>query len=84
MLSKDLLETLVCPESRTPLRLADEGLLAKLNQAVAAGRLKTRGGRPVAEPLAAGLVRADRTLFYPIVDDIPVMLVDEAIPLDQV
>jgi uncharacterized protein YbaR (Trm112 family) len=31
--------------------------------------------------LAGGLVREDRQWLYPIVDDIPVMLVDEAISL---
>jgi len=40
-----------------------------------------RGGQPVKEKLDAGLVRADGRFLYPIRSDIPVMLVDEAIPL---
>ena len=82
MIDKDLLKILVCPENRTPLRLADESLLDRLNRAVAAGMLKNRVGQPVQSPLEGGLVREDGTLFYPIIDGIPVLLLDEAIPLE--
>jgi len=84
MIDKQLLEILVCPENHTRLRLADDQLLARLNQAVTAGRLKNKGGEPVESPLEAGLVREDTTLLYPIVDGIPVLLIDEAIPLEQI
>lgn len=83
MIDKKLLEILVCPESRRPLRPADDELLARLNRAIAAGKVTNRGGQPVAEPLAEALVREDNALVYPIVDNIPVLLVDEAISLDQ-
>ena len=84
MLDKELLEILVCPENQTRLRPADDGLLAKLNQAAAAGELKNRAGKPVEGPLEGGLVREDSTLFYPILDGIPVLLIDEAIGLEQI
>ena len=45
--------------------------------------MKNQAGRPVEQPLAGGLVRTDDALLYPIVDDIPVLLADEAIPLGQ-
>ncbi len=67
-----------------PLGIADETLLAKVNQAIAEGRVKNKGGQALSEPLAGGLVRDDGALLYPIVDDIPVMLVDEAVVLDQI
>jgi uncharacterized protein YbaR (Trm112 family) len=82
MIDKDLLKILVCPENRTPLRLADESLVDRLNRAAAAGMLKNRVGQPVQSPLEGGLVREDGTLFYPIIDGIPVLLLDEAIPLE--
>jgi len=82
MIDKDLLKILVCPENRTPLRLADESLVDRLNRAVAAGMLKNRVGQAVQSPLEGGLVREDGTLFYPIIDGIPVLLLDEAIPLE--
>jgi uncharacterized protein YbaR (Trm112 family) len=83
MIDDKLLPLLVCPENHAPLRPADEQLLARLNRAIAAGRIKNRSGKPVEQPLVAGLVRADNALFYPIIDDIPVLLIDEALPLEQ-
>jgi uncharacterized protein YbaR (Trm112 family) len=84
MIDKELLDILVCPENRTRLELADAKLVEKLNQAIAAGELNNRAGEPVTEPIDGGLVREDGTLLYPIRDDIPVMLTDEAIPLEGV
>jgi uncharacterized protein YbaR (Trm112 family) len=83
MIDQEFLETLVCPQNRTPLRLADARLLGKLNRAIAAGRICNKAGRLVQDSLAAGLVRQDHAWLYPIVDDIPVLLADEAIALDQ-
>ena len=83
MISKELLDILVCPEHRTPLSVADNDLIAVLNRAVAKNRLKNRAGELVEKALDGGLVRDDRAVVYPIIDGIPIMLVDEAIPLDQ-
>ncbi len=82
MVDPELLDILVCPESKQPVREADEALLARVNRAVSAGELRNRGGDAVVEPLTAGLVREDDALLYPVRDEIPVMLVDEAIPLE--
>jgi len=84
MIDKKLLEILVCPEHHTPLRIAEEPLLERLNQAIGTGRVRNKLGETVEEPLAGGLVSQDNVLFYPVVDDIPVLLVDEAIPLKQI
>lgn len=81
MISKELLDILVCPDDRTPLALADEVLVARLNQLIAAGKLRNNGGEKVERMLEGGLVRADGTAVYPIVDGIPILLVDEAIRL---
>jgi uncharacterized protein YbaR (Trm112 family) len=78
-----LLDLLVCPEDHSPLRLASTELIAQLNRAIALGTLKNRAGQKVERRLDDGLVRADRTILYPVVDDIPMMLIDEAIPLGQ-
>lgn len=77
-----LLATLVCPETRTRLRLAEEALVARLNREAAAGNLKNRAGRSVEDPIEGGLIREDGKFLYPILDGIPVMLVDESIPLE--
>lgn len=82
-ISKELLDILVCPDQRTPLSVADDDLLAALNRGVAEGALKNRAGELVEKALDGALVREDRQVAYPIFDGIPIMLVDEAIPLDQ-
>lgn len=83
MISKDLIDILVCPESHQPLRLADDNLIRRINGAVDAAELRNSGGSKVEQPLDGGLVREDNKLVYPIVDEIPVLLTDESIPLDQ-
>ncbi len=82
MIDPELLDILVCPETKEALRLADDALLGRVNAAVAAGRLKNRGGQVVERELEQGLVREDGQVLYPVWDDIPVMLLDEAVPLD--
>lgn len=81
MVDQDLLDLLVCPETKQPVRLADADLLERLNQAIAAGSVTTRGGDPVTETVTEGLVRDDGAVLYPVRDDIPIMLIDEALPL---
>ena len=81
MLSDRLLEILRCPQDHTKVRLADEATLARVNRAISAGAAKNLAGEPLAKPLDGGLVREAGDLLYPIVDQIPVMLPDEAIDL---
>ncbi|HPO17188.1 MAG TPA: Trm112 family protein [Candidatus Hydrogenedentes bacterium] len=83
MVDPELLNILVCPENKTPVVLADDALMAKLNAAIEAGTLKNRAGEKVDEKADGGLVREDKKYLYLIRDDIPIMLIDEAIPLDQ-
>jgi uncharacterized protein YbaR (Trm112 family) len=84
MVAQELLDILVCPETKQPVRLADGALLARLNAAIGQGKAKTQDGRPVAELVHEGLVREDGLLLYPVRDDIPIMLIDEAIPLQGI
>ena len=79
--SKELLDILVCPDHRTPLSVADDELLTALNRAVAQQWLKNRGGELVDKALDGALVRDDRKVVYPIIDGIPIMLIDEATPI---
>jgi uncharacterized protein len=83
MINPELLKLLVCPENKTALHEADAALLAKVNAAVAAGTLKNRADEVVKDPAEGGLIREDGTMMYIVRDDIPVMLIDEAIPLEQ-
>jgi len=81
MVDQQLLDILVCPETKQPVRIADAGLLAQLNAAIAEGSVSNRGGTKVTTAVSEGLVREDGDCLYPIRDDIPIMLIDEAIPL---
>ncbi len=81
MVDQSLLEILVCPETRQALRTADAELLERLNASIREGSVKTRGGERVTEALGEGLVREDGLVLYPVRDDIPIMLIDESIPL---
>jgi uncharacterized protein YbaR (Trm112 family) len=83
MVDQELLDILVCPETKQPVRLADGALLSRVNEAIASGTMMNRGGQPVSEAVSEGLVREDGKILYPVRDDIPVMLIDEALPLDR-
>jgi uncharacterized protein YbaR (Trm112 family) len=82
MVDPELLEILVCPETKTRVQLADEALLERVNRAIEAGQVRNRGGATVGTRIEGGLVREDGRFLYPIRDDIPVMLIDEALPLE--
>ena len=79
--SAELLEILVCPETKQPVAPAPQELLARLAQQVEAGTLRNRGGDPVTQPIGEGLVREDGRVLYPVEDGIPVMLIEESIEL---
>jgi uncharacterized protein YbaR (Trm112 family) len=83
VVDQSLLEILVCPETKQPLRVADAALLDRLNTSVRKGAIKNRGGHAVSAPVEEGLVRQDGSVLYPVRDDIPIMLIDESIPLSQ-
>ena len=82
-ISSLLLEILVCPENKTPVKPAESALVERINAAITVGTLKNRAGEPVTEKIEEGLVREDGRVLYPVREDIPVMLVDEGIDLTQ-
>ncbi len=81
MIDKELLEILACPENKTPVHLADQELIDRINARIQRGELSNRGGKKLEKPIDSGLVREDGAYLYPIEDEIPIMLIDEAIPL---
>jgi uncharacterized protein YbaR (Trm112 family) len=80
-INAELLEILVCPETKQPVTLATPELLEALNQKIRSGELRNRSGETVPKELTEALVREDEQVLYPIDDGIPVMLVDESIEL---
>jgi uncharacterized protein len=81
MVDPSLVAILACPETHQPVRVADEATVEKVNAAIAAGTVKNREGETVGEAIQSGLIREDGAYLYPVRDDIPVMLIGEAIPL---
>jgi uncharacterized protein YbaR (Trm112 family) len=80
-MDKELLDMLCCPETKQDVSLAETALIETLNRKIEAGGLMNRGGEVLKEKLDSGLIRADRKYLYPVREDIPIMLIDEAIPL---
>jgi uncharacterized protein YbaR (Trm112 family) len=83
MFQSELLAILRCPEDRSPLSAATDDLLGDLNTAMRQGRLMNRAGKRLERKLDGGLLPTNGAFLYPIIDGIPVLLSDEAIPLDQ-
>ena len=80
-IENDLIEILVCPETRQPVQLAGADTLARVNAEIEAGRLRNRGGETVTQAVAEGLVREDGRILYVVDEGIPIMLVDQSIEL---
>ena len=79
MVDPELLEILVCPETRQQLRQADADLLNRLNLAIQSGQVANRGGHKLVDRVEEGLIRKDGIVLYVVQEDIPIMLLDEAI-----
>ena len=77
----ELLQILCCPETHQELHVAEPSQVETLNRRIAQGDLLNRAGQPVKERLDGALVRADGRFLYPIHQGIPVLLIDEAVPL---
>ena len=81
MLDPEFVKILVCPDNRTPVRVASEQEITNLNQKIEDGTLQNIGGRKVNDRLDGGLIRAAGDRLYPVRKNIPIMLVEEAIKL---
>ncbi len=79
--SQDLLDILVCPESRQPVAPAPEDLIGRLNGEIEAGSLRNRSGATVETAITEALLREDGKILYIVDDGIPVMLIEESIEL---
>jgi uncharacterized protein YbaR (Trm112 family) len=82
MIDEELLKILCCPETKKDLFLAEKELISKINDKIEKGELKNRGQEVIKEKIDSGLIREDKKYLYPIREDIPIMLIDEGIPLE--
>jgi uncharacterized protein len=82
MIDKAFLNILCCPETKQDLVLIEGEPINLINSRIRDSAVKNRSGQIVKEPLDYGLLREDRKYLYPVREDIPVMLIDEAIPFE--
>ncbi len=83
-MDRKLLDLLVCPATRQPLALLDKPGLEALNRAIVAGSVKRVDDAPQTETIREALITRDRKTLYRIDDGIPVLLIEEGIPVAAV
>ena len=83
MIDKELLDIIACPETKQDLVLAEPELIEKINLLIEKGEVMNRSKQKVSEKIDGGLIqKEDRKYLYPIRDHIPILLIDESIPLE--
>ncbi len=82
-ISEQLVRDLRCPDSGERLAIAEQALVERVNRGIAAGSVRCRSGAQAEGPIDGGLIREDRRVLYPIRDGIPILLIDDSIPLDD-
>jgi len=78
MVDKALLEILCCPETKQSVSPIAADAVQKINDGIKSGTVVNRSGTTVKEAIDGGLLREDGKYLYPIREDIPIMLIDEA------
>ena len=85
MISEDLLSVIACPETKQDLVIAEQDLVDKINSLIETGELLNRSKQKVTETIDGGLIqKEDRKYLYPIRNEIPILLMDESIPLENI
>jgi uncharacterized protein YbaR (Trm112 family) len=83
MIDKELLDIIACPETKQDLVLAEPELIERINLLIEKGELMNRQKQKVSEKIDGGLIQKEsRKYLYPIRDQIPILLIDESIPLE--
>ena len=83
MIRPELLEILRCPETHQKLSLAPAELVARLNSQISARQIRNRAGTLVEQPVEGGLLREDGAVLYPIRGELPILLIDNGIAIEQ-
>lgn len=83
-IDEKLLKILCCPESRQELHLLTQKEVDVLNDLQKQEKLKHRNGELVQYGFTGALRRSDKAVIYPIREDIPVLLIEESILIDQI
>ncbi len=82
-IDKELLDILCCPEEKTELKVLNKERISKVNQKIAEGQIKFKDGELIEQPLQEALITVDEKTIYRVDDEIPIMLIEMAIPTAQ-
>lgn len=83
-IDKRLLEILVCPVTKVPVKPLPKDKLAVLNREIEQGAVCYVDGSAVQGRLEEGLITSDGKTVYRVDGGIPVMLEEQGIPAGQV
>ncbi len=83
-IDKKLLDILVCPTTKVPVKLLAKDRLDILNSCINGGAILRIGGETVQTVLTQALITTDGRTIYPIDDGIPIMLEEQGITANQV
>lgn len=78
-----VLELIRCPITRQKLDIASVELIERLRASLRDGKLMNRLGTNVMDDFQSGLLNESKSWFYPVVDDIPTLVPDEAIACSE-
>lgn len=80
-MDESFLSLLRCPRTGGELRLAAAEELAGYNEGVREGRLSNAAGQKLRQKMEGALLSECGRWLYPVHEGIPVLLVEEAVPL---
>tara|TARA_B100001057_G_scaffold136111_1_gene135624 strand:+ start:31530 stop:31799 length:270 start_codon:yes stop_codon:yes gene_type:complete len=82
-MNEKILKLICCPSSKKQLKILDEENLTNLNHAISAGLIKNNQGKILKDEIEQALITEDYELAYIVRDDIPVLLENESIKMNQ-
>ena len=77
------LDVLCCPETHQKLMIANAPALGVINRAIEEGKCVNMGGERVTETITDALIRKDHERLYPVRAGVPVLLIEEGIPIQR-
>lgn len=81
-LPQQLIDILVDPEDKGPLRPADETVLQRLREAIARGKARRADGAPPPDRFEGAFITVDGRRAYLVLDGIADFLVEHRLELD--
>ncbi len=83
IITSDILQMLRCPADGGALVLADRELVEQVNVAIRNGTARDQLDARIDAPIDAGVVNSARDRLYPIRENIPTLIADNAIRIGE-